>query len=201
MNEAELDGLAEWAYRAARLPDDSPASGLVLARNLLRDDVPVIRARSSVAARLTKTPGGWRIYIRPGHSVVQSRWLVAHELAEWLLEINGYRDADTETTADALAARLIAPRRAMRHALQCGLQVGQLATAFAATQSCALLRQAEVSGRPTALITPARVYVRGSEWVWPSDNGVRLLVTEEPRFGLAQVRITDARRRVGLVVD
>jgi hypothetical protein len=86
----------------------------------------------------------------------------------------------------------------MREALRWGVEVPELAQAFGATQSCVLLRQAEVSGAPTALVTPARIYVRGNEWAWPGETDVRRLVVE-PHPGLAKVRIADARRRVGLV--
>lgn len=197
MEAADLEGLAEWAYRAAHLPDDQPASGLELTQRLLGGHV--LRVHGETSGRLVQNAEGFDIHIRPGWSPTQARWLVAHELAEWILARDGYRETDTETVADALAARLIAPHRAIRRALGCGLDVAELAEVFGATQSCLLLRQAEVSGEPTALVTPARIYVRGSEWAWPNESGVRLLVTEEPRPGLAKVRITDARRRVGLV--
>jgi hypothetical protein len=193
-----LEGLAEWAYRAACLPDDVPAGGLELAQRLLHCDVPLIRCLGGNAARLTRTAKGWVLAVQRGGSVTQTRWLIAHELAEWLLERDGYREEDVEAVADALAARLIAPRRAVRQALRYGMAVPDLAEAFGATQSCVLLRQAEVAGAPTALITPMRVYVRGDVWAWPSESEVRRLVAE-PRPGLAKVRLTDARRRVGLV--
>lgn len=196
MEGADLEGLADWAYRFARLPDDAPASCLDLARRLLGGEV--IPSHDVVAARLARTSDGWTIHLRPGRSPEEARWLVAHELAEWILEREGYRNADAEAVADALAARLIAPRRAMREALRWGVEVPELAQAFGATQSCVLLRQAEVSGAPTALVTPARIYVRGNEWGWPDETNVRRLVVE-PHPGLTKVRIEDARRRVGLV--
>lgn len=198
MDVAELEGLAEWAYRSAGLSDDAPSPGLELARRLLASDEPLVRSYSSIPAWLSKTAHGWRINVRSTKSPTEARWLVAHELAEWMLEREGYREPDAEAVADALAARLIAPRRAMREAIRWGLDVPELAEAFGATQSCVLLRQAEVSGAPTALVTPARIYVRGDEWLWPGEDDVRSLATE-PRPGLAKVRITDARRRVGLV--
>lgn len=198
MDGADLEGLAEWAYRAAGLDDETPVSGLELAERLLAGGAPVSRCVGGKAARLTRTGSGWRIAARPGLSLPDVRWLVAHELAEWLLERDGYRGDDAEAVADGLAARLIAPRRAMQAALRWGLTVTELADAFGATQSCVLLRQAEVAGAPTALVTPVRVYVRGDVWAWPNESEVRRLVIE-PRPGLAKVRLTDARRRVGLI--
>lgn len=200
MDFAELEGLAEWAYRAARLPDDVPAPGIELLRRLV-GAAPVI---SSVAtgARLARAPdGGWVVYLPAGRwPTVRVRWLIAHELAEWLLERDGYRGADVEMVADALAARLIAPWRAVREAVRWGLELPEVAEAFGSTQSCALLRQGEVTGTPTALVTPERVYVRGSEWGWPDERSVRALASSE-RPGIVRVRIADARRRVGLVVS
>lgn len=196
MDGADLEGLAEWAYQAARLSDDSPASCLELAQRLLGGHV--IPSHDVVTARLARTPGGYTIHLRPGLPTVDARWLVAHEIAEWLLEQEDYREADAESVADALAARLIAPRRAIREALRWGVEVPELAEACGSTQSCALLRQSEVSGAPTALVTPARIYVRGDEWGWPGETDVRrLVVVSHP--GLTKVRIADARRRVGLV--
>lgn len=203
MDFAELEGLAEWAYRAARLPDDVPAPGIELLRRLVGHAVPVIASDCmAVGARLARTPeGGWVVYLRTGRwSVVRARWLLAHELAEWLLEREGYDRPDVEAVADALAARLLAPWRAVRLALGAGLEAHELALAFGATQSCALLRQGEVTGIPTALVTPARIHVRGSEWGWSDERGIRALASAD-RPGIAKVRITDARRRVGLVVS
>lgn len=198
MEGAELEGLAEWAYRVARLPDDVPAPGIELARRLLSNDAPLVRGYASMPAWLSKTPNGATINLRHGLSPTQLRWLVAHELAEWILEREDYREPDAEVVAEALAARLIAPRRAVVAALRWGLDVPELAEAFVAPQSSVLLRRAEVSEAPTALVTPARVYVRGGEWGWPGEEEVRRLAAE-PRPGLAKVQITDARRRVGLV--
>lgn len=86
MNCAELEGLAEWAYRAARLPDDAPAPGLELLRRLVGHAVPVIASDCmAVGARLARTPeGGWVVYLRTG------RWSVAaQDFADLLLLDSG----------------------------------------------------------------------------------------------------------------
>src|SRR5690606_673439 len=152
MEFEDLEGLADWAYRAAGLDEDTPAAPLVLAGRLLDGGAalpvevcPGLRARAALA----RVGASWRVYVRRRVYGSTLRWLVAHELAEWLLRCEGCRSERVEGLADALAARLIAPRRAAARALRAGLDFPELADAFDVTQSCAVLRRGEVEGTPT----------------------------------------------------
>lgn len=196
-----MEGLADWAYRAAGLAPDMPAAPLELARRLLGDGraVPVERCPGLRApAVLARVGSSWRVYVRSRVRGAELRWLTAHELAEWILRRDGCRSERIEVLADALAARLIAPRRAAVRALRAGLDFQDLAEAFDVTQSCAVLRQGEVSGAPTALVCPHTVYVRGEAYGWPEEPKLRVLATRRRATGLRKTRLPDDRRRVAL---
>lgn len=199
----DMEGLADWAYRAAGLDPETPAAPLELARRLLGDGraVPVERCpglRSPAA--LARVGASWRIYVRSRVEGAELRWLTAHELAEWILRRDGCRSERIEVLADALAARLIAPRRAAVRALRAGLDFPDLAEVFDVTQSCAVLRQGEVSGTPTALVCPHVVYVRGDAYGWPEEPELRALASKPRVPGLRKARLRDDRRRVAMRV-
>lgn len=196
-----MEGLADWAYRAAGLDPETPAAPLELARRLLGDGrvVPVERCPGLRSrAVLARVGASWRIYVRSRVEGAELRWLTAHELAEWILRRDGCRSERVETLADALAARLIAPRRAAARALRAGLDFPDLAEVFDVTQSCAVLRQGEVSGTPTALVCPHAVYVRGDAYGWPEEPELRALASKPRVPGLRKARLRDDRRRVAM---
>src|SRR5690554_5248949 len=198
----DMEGLADWAYRAAGLDPETPAAPLELARRLLGDGraVPVERCPGLRSrAVLARVGASWRIYVRSRVEGAELRWLTAHELAEWILRRDECRSERIEVLADALAARLIAPRRAAARALRAGLDFPELADAFDVTQSCAVLRRGEVEGTPTAPVTPRPVYVRGEPWAWPDEPELRVLAGRRGSLrGLRKAKLRDDRRRVAM---
>jgi hypothetical protein len=202
MELGDLEGLADWAYRAAGLDPDTPVAPIELARLLLGTGqaVPVdVCPGLRTPAALARVGASWRLYVRSRARGTDLRWLTAHELAEWILRRDGCRSERVELLSDALAARLIAPRRAAARALRAGLDFPGLALAFDVTQSCAVLRQGEVSGTPTALVTPQLVYLRGDDYGWPGEPGLRELAARRGSVpGLRKARLRDDRRRVAM---
>lgn len=145
--------------------------------------------------------GARKVAIRRGLAPEDATFLVGHELAHVLLERAGYAEHDLEFACDYLGAALMAPRSAMRQLrLSFGDDYEQIADAVCATESWAALRCAEVSGRPTALVTPQSVRVRGGDWVWPDEQRLRALA-RRGGAGLLRARLHDDPRRVVLAVD
>lgn len=201
MRDGDLEAEAESLYRMAGLDPDSPPGPAVLARRILgpasvRHAPPQHLPGDGALARVRDS---WRIYVRAGLTPERLGFAVAHELAEHHLARIGYRGSDIEERADRLGAAILAPRGAIRAALaHCGDDVRALAHAFVSTQSWAAMRTAEVTGAPTALVSPAKVRVRGQlEFVWGSEQDVRALATK-PRPGIHRARLTDDRRRTVL---
>src|SRR5690606_30327780 len=106
---------------------------------------------------LAVVEGERRIYVRRGLSAARQRFAVAHELAHWALGL--LSGSEAEARCDALAACLVAPRRAFQRALRDTDCYGELAELFGSTESCVALRLGEVTGEPVALVTPSSVRV------------------------------------------
>lgn len=142
-------------------------------------------------AALVCVHGEWRIYLRGRLSAQRATFAIAHELAHWALGPEA-----TEEDCDALAAALVVPRRAFLRALRAHrYHIAELARVFDAAQSLVALRLGEVTGDPVALITRARVLVRGSEWAWPPERELRRLASS-PVPGVRVEPITDASGRI-----
>ena len=147
---------------------------------------------------LAKVNGEWRIYLRPGLPIEAKVFALAHELAEWWLRTQEQcQDGEAEHAADYLAACLVTPRRAFVASLRSGLELSELAHRWTATETHVALREAEVTGRPRAVISPALVRVRGEGFVWPVEGEVRRWARRGGP-GLRKVRLSDDPKRVVL---
>lgn len=198
---ADIEGDVLCIYdRAAEDPEDPPAIGRLVEK--------LLGARPSTApllvdqACLVMLQGEWRIFVRRGTPTIRARWLVGHELAEWWYrKVRGYTGEDVEERCDALGAALVAPRPAVRAELRRlgGHRVHLLAERFGTTQSVALLRIGEVTGRPVALVRKPAPIVRGEPFEWPSDLRELRAAVERPPAGVHPLRITDEANRWGLM--
>jgi hypothetical protein len=215
----DVEGWTGFVYGAAKADPEQPPSALALAEGLLGDAavrfVPGRELANDALLALARCPrfdlslpgaGRWEILVRRKLPTVRITWAVLHELAEWVLkEQEGYRGEDIERYANALAASLLAPRRAFLAAVaEVGPDFRSLAERFDATQSWAALRYAEVTGAALSLVTPTKVHRRG-EVLWPDDAQLRLLASrgrprQPPRLRLKKARLTDARGRTVLLV-
>lgn len=196
--ELDFEGAADALYREAGYDDGAPAPILGLAKRLLgpgalhRVHAGALRAD----AALVTVQGERRIYVRRGLSQPRLRFAVAHELAHWALGLDS-SCRENEEQCNALAACLVAPRRAFLRALRETELYKDLAERFVTTESCAALRQAEVTGEPTALVCPHTIYVRGDEWIWPAERELRALAARGGP-GIRKARLKDDRRRVAV---
>lgn len=174
---------------------------LSLARRLLgAQAVLAVHAQALPGdAALARVGDEWRIYYRRALSWERREFAIAHELAEWHLRHEDYREPDVEQVADRLAAALVAPRERFARLLREDRRFPVVARQLRATESLCVLRAGEVTGEPLALVAE-RVRVRGEPWGWPeTEEEIRRLVVlpRAPR-GLARARLRDDPRRVVL---
>ena len=199
MPSFDADGEAEQLYREAGFDYSEPVRPARIAEVLLgpgcvhRMPPGGVRAFGTFAL----VHGQPRIYVRSGprHEV---DFRIAHELAEWHLHRAQYVGGDIEDRANAIAAAVVAPRRAFRRAVAAlgADDYARLAFAFRSTQSLVALRRGEVLGDPIALVTPPLVRVRGpEEFVWPEESVLRR-AARGGRPGLRRTKLTDDPRRV-----
>lgn len=179
------ESLADEILSSAHAPLDEPPSIAAIVRARLGEGA--VRYTSTVPgdAALVRVNDEWRIYVR--HQLPRSRlaFALAHELVEHALR--GYQAEDIEAVANYGAAAILVPRRALTRVRG----FTEIATAFRVSETLAALREAEVTGQPRAVVSPALVRVRGpEEWVWPSERALR-----RGTPGLARTRLTDDPRR------
>ena len=195
----DIEGAAAALYREAGYDDSDPAPAIGLATRLLGPGC-VQRVHAGALpgdAALVTVHGERRIYVRRGLPPARLRFAVAHELAHWALG-ECAPGAELEARCDALAACLVAPRRAFLRALRETDRYHELAGRFATTESCAALRLAEVTGEPLALVAPSCVRVRGDAYGWPGEPELRALATKPRVPGLRKARRRDDPRRVAM---
>ncbi len=161
-------------YRRAGADPDEPLAPTALARALLgRDGVRVVpNGQIPRDAYLARVYDRWFICVRKGLSRERIRFAVAHELAEHALR--GQVAEDIEQACNAIAAAVLAPRRAFtRRMNEVGQDWEQLALPFGMTQTAAALRAGEAHDMPLAVVSKI-VRVRGPEaFVWPAEETVR----------------------------
>lgn len=191
MLDAESDAL--WLYSQAGVDPETPVAPAVLASAL-----GFRLERHSGLSRLAALQARERVvYISTRARPRGLGFAITHELAEWHLRRVRYTGDDVEFLADHLAGALIAPGPAVRLWLGAvGRHLGELADAFATTQSIVALRLGEVTGSPLALVTPRSVHVRGDDsWCWGTERDVRRAARELEPVGVERLPVTDAPRR------
>ena len=190
-----MAGVAQWVLDSAGVDDSGPTPMAALCAKRLGSP-PRWISGLPMEAKLE----GKVVLLRAGVPATRARWLVGHELAHDALNEVGYREPDVEDVADAVGAALVAPSRAVRLAIAAagGHRVYAIADAFATTQSLALLRIGEVTGRPVLLTRKGAPIARGGAFVWGSERkiseAVRGLVRE-----VHPLRIRDEPHKVGLM--
>jgi hypothetical protein len=190
------DGLereAEKLYKAVGADIERGASATTLVEGILGDgalrwaDGHWLRA----GGMLARVGSSWRVYLNRLHRPSNMRFVALHELAHYVLGANA-----SEDDCDALAARLIAPRPAFERAIAATAPprrgsarvYSDLGAWFRCTDSFAAMRHSEVTGKPLALISPARARVRGDAYPWPAELAA---LAREPGPGLRKARLRD----------
>lgn len=190
---ADLEGDADEVHRSHRSDPGDPVCPDELCRRVL-GTTPQLCQMAGLAD-LSRFRGEWIVRVNRRCHPDRVPELVAHEVAEGVLKIAGYIGADIEHRADALGARLLAPRAFFLGIVRAvGHRVHALARASLSTQSLALLRLGEVTGRPVALVRRPAI-VRGDLYGWPEDLDA---VRRRPPRDVHPVRVDD---RWGLMAE
>jgi hypothetical protein len=147
----------------------------------------------------------WVISVRETLTAKQLNHAIAHELGEWFLRIKGYTEPDIEELSGRVAAAICVRRSAFLVAYaKIGNDVAALSRLFRVTQSLMVLRVAECSGTPTALVTRRVVRTRGKPWAWPNTRRGWVELVKQAQAHVGRVRahqLSDAHGRVALIVD
>lgn len=180
---AEVEAEARDIYSRARLKADAPHSVADICRGL--GIAGPLWARLIADAEICWVCGKPRIYVRIGIPAPKARFCAAHEIAHWYYREIGAQVADLEPRCDRLGAALVAPAPVFREAYSSITTVCGLARALVTTQSLALLRLGETTGRPVALVQRHRQIKRGEPWDFNRARSACIRITDEPhRVGL-----------------
>ena len=197
MTPGELEGLAEALFDLAGVADHETVTPASVARRAA--GATVIRVPHLLATgTLSLVNGQPVIAVRRGLDPIRERHVIGHELGHWILRREGVPVDDyTEAACDYIGAALLTRRAAFARALRDRLTLPELAARFEVTETLAALREAEVTGRPRAVVAPGSVRVRGQlEFVWPDEGTLRRWATGRAAPGVAKVRLRDDPRRV-----
>lgn len=199
MNVAEVEGFAVATYHRLGFDPTEPVSTFKLARVLLGPDSIERTSLAGTVAATFVVNGQRRIAVSRKLAPEYAAFYVGHEIGHVLCQEEGFRGPRLEQVCDQLGAALMAPLPAVLAMVRAGLGFEELADEVVSTQTWAALRLAEVLQIPRAVLTPARVYVRGPEdFRWPL--GMRKLATKGAP-GLRRTRLTDDPDRLVLDVD
>jgi hypothetical protein len=154
-------------------------------------------------AKLRHVNGLPVLQARPGLKATRARWLAGHELGELYLLRTGLVVEDKEEWCDAFGASVVAPRRLVLALIEeHGHSVYTISHEAGVTQSVALLRIGELTGRPVALLRGgfSPTLIRGDFYAWPDAAGMLALARGADRSIAHPVKIVDEPAKVGLMV-
>lgn len=157
-------------------------------------------------ARISRVNNVVHLYVKDRLSPEAERFGLAHELGHHVLgHAREARTRELELEADYFAACLVLPRTALRSARSIlGDDLAGLAEVFCTTQTAVALRLGEAGSLPAVIVVaPAIVRVRSlTAFVVPPEDALRKLATARTLHpGLRRTKLTDATRRVALLVD
>lgn len=205
LDATEVEAIAVDFYRRLGFDPEQPVDTFRLARKLLGPDaIERGTAIAGVPAKVFVVNGERRIAVSRKLSVPYARFFVGHELGHIVLDELGYREDDLEAACDMFGAAVMAPVPAVNAMLRAfGRDHEAIADEVGSTQTWAALRVAECLGIPRAIITPARLYVRGPEgFVWGAEDELRRIARARAvRPGVTKAKLTDDPARVVLDVD
>lgn len=176
----------EEIYRRAHAPEDEAWLASRLARAILGRPV---RGVANLKALAKLTDDG-EILVRRTLPAPIAEWAVGHELGH----VVGVR---SERLCNFIGAAVLMRRVPFLVAL--GEHPDEwelLAEMFGSDSTAVVLRAAELTGRPLAVVTPSRVYARGRA-EWPDEQTLRHWARNGAP-GLRRAVLRDDRRRVVL---
>jgi hypothetical protein len=193
--DAQADG--DYALRQAKLADEDLPSMVKLSMRIVGTR-PRTWKDLEQRAKLSRLYDEWIIYHQRRLPPPLLRFVIAHEIGEFIYKGRGYERWELEARCNALAAAACAPRDAVRRAVKrIGQEVDELASQLAVPQSVAVLRLGEVLDRPVVLLRGDLPIVRGGPFVWPA-NDLHALVKKPPPE-VRPVKIADSPGRWALM--
>lgn len=194
----DVDARALRIYTDAGCDIEEPPGPVALAQAL---GLRVVTRLGARGARLVR--GRREIMVSSRLAPDALAWAVAHEVAEWHLGPPLGDDLERERACDAIAAALLLPYAVFRSVLASSPSVPDslpdISRAFVVPEGVVALRIGEVTGRPLALVTPRNIHLRGSEWRWPDEAGLRQIASGARSAPLIRWPLSDGRRRTLLL--
>lgn len=196
----DVETEADWLLR--NFDPMQPPSAETLVRFHLGADAIRLARMAGRDGQAIVEDGRDLILVRPRLPPERRREVLFHELAEVRLARIGYDKQDVEARANQLGAALVAPRLPFRATVaHVGRRFGELARIFIATEALVAIRYGEATGRPTVVLTPTRVHVRGDDNAWPPEPVLRALAkTNRLPPGIELVPLGDDPRCAVLLV-
>jgi hypothetical protein len=139
---------------------------------------------------------GRQIRVREGLLPAIEEWAIGHELGHLI------RGSTSSSQAEEDACNYIGAAIQMRRApfakrfREVGNDYVRLARDFGTTETSAVMRIGEVTGRPVAVVLRHRIYARGELATLP-ERSVRALAFN-PWPGVQKVELTDSRERLAV---
>lgn len=145
-----------------------------------------------VLARLTCLGKRWFIYVRRGLSRVERNYVLAHEIAEYLLRDEVFTDGDArEYAANVLCLSLLCPTSEFCAAVRTfGRNFAQLGEHFSCPQWVAVLRFGHLHNHPIAVVRRGQI-IRTGPWGVVDDSEIWKVVRRRRGARGNLVRLTD----------
>jgi hypothetical protein len=140
--------------------------------------------------------GGGRVRVSASASDVEQDFAAGHELGHFSDHLEGWGLAGDalEEACNVFAAAIMMPPLPFWQALDLvGDNWAELATLFGVTETAAILRTGELTGRQIAVVAPATCRARG-DGEWPPEQVLRAKKAA-PGPGMASARLRDDPRR------
>ena len=151
----------------------------------------VVRFHAQALAKVQSHAGRLRVVVPAGLDPAAAHWAIGHALADWLLRHDGLDDARILPIRSGLAAAIVLPREQV--ADYSDLSAQEIADALTLPVAATLLREAEVSRVPTALVVPGRyARVRGDDaGRLPRDPAALEYLAAHRAVGVVQIRVPE----------
>ena len=122
----------------------------------------VVRSHAQALAKVQPHAGRPRVVVPANLNAAVAHWQIGHAIADWLLRHDGLDDEGVLPIRSGLAAAIVLPREQIVD--YSDLSAEEIAHALTLPVAATLLREAEVSRVPTALVVPGRyTRVRGDD--------------------------------------
>lgn len=195
MDHGELEWVGEQIYRWAGIDDAfETVTPIGLAQRIFGPRAVRYFPKLADYAALVRAEALQFIAVRAGLPAWLVQEKVAHELVHAFFKREGHRSPQLEAECTSGGATLIMRPKPFAEEMASSTWE-QLALRFETTQTSVVLRIAEITAEPMAVVTPEKVHARGpAQW----DPHMIRRLARNPRIGVRAVRLTDDRKRIAV---